>query len=140
MHRSYKSDFPAATTQAGNESAFVSELDILRDVLKLLPTGVTVQDERGDYLLVNDAAAALLQMAATASAPSQLTDRRETCLELLYNGRAAVLDSRGRFSWRTSSRRHCSPARRAPACRAAWRRKPVRLFHAPAAIVAEGAP
>jgi diguanylate cyclase (GGDEF)-like protein len=92
MHRSYKSDFPAATTQAGNESAFVSELDILRDVLKLLPTGVTVQDERGDYLLVNDAAAALLQMAATASAPSQLTDRRETCLELLYNGRAAVLE------------------------------------------------
>ena len=59
---------------------------------ELLPTGVTVQDENGDFLLVNDAATALLQMAAAAPAPSQLTDRRETCLELLRSGRAAVLE------------------------------------------------
>jgi diguanylate cyclase (GGDEF)-like protein len=92
MQSPYKYDIQAATTLAGNESAFDSELNILRDVLKLLPTGVTVQDERGDYLLVNDAAAALLQMAAAAPPPSQLTDRREICLELLRSGRAAVLE------------------------------------------------
>lgn len=77
---------------AGNESAIDAELGILRDVFKLLPTGVTVQDQSGDFLLVNDAAAALLQMAAAAPTPSQLTDRRETCLELLRSGRAAVLE------------------------------------------------
>jgi diguanylate cyclase (GGDEF)-like protein len=92
MHSPDKNDFQAATTQAGNESAFESELGILRDVFKLLPAGITVQDEHGEFLLVNDAAAVLLQMAAAAPAPSQLTDRRETCLELLRSGRAAVLE------------------------------------------------
>jgi cyclic di-GMP phosphodiesterase Gmr len=92
MHSPYKYDFQAAATQAANESDFEAELGLLRDVLKLLPTGVTVQDEHGDFLLVNDAAAALLQMAATAPAPSQLTDRQETCVELLRSGRAAVLE------------------------------------------------
>src|SRR5947209_17663691 len=92
MHSPYKHDFQAAATEAGNESAFDAELGILRHVLRLLPTGVTVQDERGEFLLVNDAATALLQMAAAAPAPSQLTDRQETCLELLRSGRAAVLE------------------------------------------------
>ena len=92
MHSPYKYDFQAAATQAGNESALDAELRMLRDVLKLLPTGVTVQDEHGDFLLVNDAATALLQMAAAAPAPSQLTDRRDTCLELLRSGRAVVLE------------------------------------------------
>ena len=92
MHSPYKHDFRAAETTAGNESAIDAELRILRDVLRLLPTGVTVQDESGDFLLVNDAATALLQMAAAAPAPSQLTDRRKTCLELLRSGRAAVLE------------------------------------------------
>jgi cyclic di-GMP phosphodiesterase Gmr len=92
MHSPYKHDLQAAETQAGNEGAFDTELSILRDVLKLLPTGVTVQDEHGNFLLVNDAAAALLQMAAAAPAPSQLSDRHETCLELLRSGRAAVVE------------------------------------------------
>jgi c-di-GMP phosphodiesterase Gmr len=77
---------------ADHEGAFASELSILRDVFRLLPTGVTVQDESGDFLLVNDAAAALLQMAASAPAPSQANDRRNTCLELLRAGRPAVLE------------------------------------------------
>src|SRR3979411_543744 len=92
MHSPHKHDFQAAETMAGDESAIDAELRILRDVFKLLPSGVTVQDQSGDFLLVNDAAAALLQMAAAAPAPSQLTDRRETCLELLRSGRAAVLE------------------------------------------------
>jgi len=91
MHSPTKPDRQAAATKADHE-AFDSELSILRDVFRLLPTGVTVQDERGEILLVNDAAAALLQMAASAPAPSQASDRRDTCLELLRCGRSAVLE------------------------------------------------
>ena len=119
MQGPYKYDIQAATTLAGNESAFDSELNILRDVLKLLPTGVTVQDERGDFLLVNDAAAALLQMAAAAPPPSQLTDRRETCLELLRSGRAAVLEeavTMRRGQNRVSHRAPADPDRRVATC------------------------
>src|SRR5882757_236881 len=92
MHSPYKYDLQAAETQAGNEGALDNELSILRDVLRLLPTGVTVQDEHGNFLLVNDAAAALLQMAAAAPTPSQLSERHETCLELLRSGSAAVVE------------------------------------------------
>ncbi|WP_213289559.1 bifunctional diguanylate cyclase/phosphodiesterase [Bradyrhizobium sp. sGM-13] len=92
MHSPYKNDFQAAATQAVNESAFESELNILKDIFRLLPTGVTVQDENGEFVLVNDAAAAALQMATAAPDASHLNDRRETCLELLRSGRPAVLE------------------------------------------------
>ena len=91
MHSPHQHDFQAAATPAGNESADHSELGILRDVFRLLPTGVTVQDEHGELLLANDAAAALLQMAM-APAASQPNERREVCLELLRTGRAAVVE------------------------------------------------
>jgi cyclic di-GMP phosphodiesterase Gmr len=92
MHSTEKHDFQADATPAGNESTSDFELNILRDVFKLLPTGVTVQDERGEYLLVNDAATVLLEMAAAAPAASQLSDRGETCIELLRTGSSAVLE------------------------------------------------
>src|SRR5258707_3639 len=92
MHSPTKQDLRAAATMADHEGVSDSELRILRDVFRLLPTGVTVQDEHGEFLLVNDAAATLLQMAASAPAASQATDRRDTCLELLRSGRAAVLE------------------------------------------------
>ncbi|MCK1643109.1 EAL domain-containing protein [Bradyrhizobium sp. 157] len=92
MQGPYKHDFPAPATQAVNESALESELNILRDIIRLLPTGVTVQDESGEFVLVNDAAAAALQMATAAPEASHLNDRRETCLELLRSGRPAVLE------------------------------------------------
>jgi cyclic di-GMP phosphodiesterase Gmr len=91
MHSPVKCDLQVAATTVGNEGDFDCELRILRDVFKLLPSGVTVQDEQGDFLLVNDAAASLLQMAAVA-VPAHLSDRRATCLELLRSGRAAVLE------------------------------------------------
>jgi cyclic di-GMP phosphodiesterase Gmr len=72
-----------------------SELSLLRDVFRLLPTGVTVQDEQGRFLLVNDAAAAQLGMApgAAGSSPSQqLNHRRQTGLELLRAGRPHVAE------------------------------------------------
>ena len=67
MHSPIKDDFQAATTRPVMKAHFESELGILRDVFRLLPAGVTVQDEHGEFLLVNDAAAALLQMAAGSS-------------------------------------------------------------------------
>jgi diguanylate cyclase (GGDEF)-like protein len=92
MHSPTKQDLHAVAKTADQEDALGSELRILRDAFRLLPTGVTVQDEHGEFLLVNDAAATLLQMAASAPAPSQATDRRNTCLELLRAGRATVLE------------------------------------------------
>ena len=89
MHSPNKHDFQAAT-QADNESAYEHELNILRDVFRLLPTGVTVQDEHGELVLANDAAGALLRAAAAAT--SQPNGRREICLELLRAGSPAVLE------------------------------------------------
>src|SRR3984885_7565659 len=85
---------PRAVTQ-GSEFAVENELSILRDVFRMLPTGITVQDEQGRFLLVNDAAAAQLgivegQPSALSSKP--LNKRRETGLELLRAGRAAVAE------------------------------------------------
>jgi diguanylate cyclase (GGDEF)-like protein len=89
MHSPSKHDFQAASP-AGNESAYEHELNILRDVFRLLPTGVTVQDEHGELVLANDAASTLLQAAAAAT--SQPNGRRETCRELLRAGAPAVLE------------------------------------------------
>ena len=83
--------FPV-TAHPRDENISASELHILRDVLKLLPTGVTVQDEDGEFVLMNDAAGALLEAAARSPSASQLDDRRDTCIELLHAGRPAVLE------------------------------------------------
>src|SRR4029079_3074764 len=84
--------FRGARRRPADKGDLDSELSILRDVFRLLPTGVTVQDEQGAFLLVNEAAAALLQMAATAPVASQLSERQDTCLELLRTGSSAVLE------------------------------------------------
>jgi cyclic di-GMP phosphodiesterase Gmr len=84
-----------AATEADRAFALDSELSILRDVFRMLPTGVTVQDEHGRFLLVNEAAAVQLGMAAgepATPASQQLSQRRETGLELLRSGRAAVAE------------------------------------------------
>jgi diguanylate cyclase (GGDEF)-like protein len=95
MQSRYNHHLQAAATESDNELAADNELSILRDVFRMLPTGVTVQDEQGRFLLVNDAAAAQLGMAAgeTAAPPlKELDHRRETGLELLRAGRAAVAE------------------------------------------------
>ena len=92
MHSPHQQDHQAARYEAANEGAIDPELSILRDVVQLLPTSVTVQDERGELLLANEAASALLRKAAASLAPSQPDDRLETCLELLRSGSAAVLE------------------------------------------------
>ena len=80
-----------AATEADRALALDSELSILRDVFRMLPTGVTVQDEHGRFLLVNDAAA--LQFGIADGEPAmpqsrELDQRRGTGLELLRAGRA----------------------------------------------------
>jgi cyclic di-GMP phosphodiesterase Gmr len=84
-----------AASQSDSDSAVDSDLSILRDVFRMLPTGVTVQDEQGRFLLVNDAAAAQLGLAdgqSSALASKPLNDRREAGLAFLRAGRDAVAE------------------------------------------------
>jgi c-di-GMP phosphodiesterase Gmr len=86
-------DLRTVTSEGQAGPADDAELGMLRDVVRMLPTGVTVQDEHGRFLLVNDAAAAQLGMAAgqpIRSSSHQLIQRRETGLELLRTFSAAV--------------------------------------------------
>src|SRR5437879_10714455 len=87
-------DLPIAASHDERDHAAETELDILRDVLRMLPAGVTIQDEHGEFLLVNDAAAAQLRIGGEPTAPPSqgLNQRRETGLELLRRGRPAVAE------------------------------------------------
>ena len=71
-----------------------AELALLRDVLRMLPAGVTVQDEYGRLVLVNDAAAAQLGITESpaATALQQLGLRRDAALELIRAGQIAVTE------------------------------------------------
>jgi cyclic di-GMP phosphodiesterase Gmr len=90
MHSPTKYDLQTAN-QADNEGISASELDILRDVFRMLPHGVTVQDEHGDFLLANDAAAVQLRIGE-AEPSSEMDVRRQTVTELLRAGQAAVVE------------------------------------------------
>ncbi len=82
-----------ATIECDSDLAAEAELGILRDVFRMLPAGVTVQDEQGRFLLINDAAAAHFGIVANEAAtlPSNaLRHRREAGLELLRAGRPAI--------------------------------------------------
>ena len=80
-----------------------TELKILREIVRMLPASITVQDERGDFLLVNEAATAQFNARAeefriSASTSDFLTQaldhRRETAIDLLQSGRSAVFEER----------------------------------------------
>ncbi|QUS42160.1 EAL domain-containing protein [Tardiphaga alba] len=80
-----------------------AELQMLREIMRMLPSAVTVQDEHGDFLLVNDAAAAqfnttpdgFLSVTTDADFLGQaLTHRRATALNLMRSGRTAVFEER----------------------------------------------
>ena len=95
MHSPTRHDLQTAASQGDSERADDAELAILRDVFRLLPAGVTLQDEHGRILLANDAAAAQLGIAAAepgAPASAELNHRRETGIEFLRSGRAAVIE------------------------------------------------
>src|SRR5215470_15314913 len=83
-----------AATEADDLRSVEAELNLLKDVLKLLPAGVTVQDEDGRFLLVNDDAVAQLGIGGDhpASPAPQLDQRRQSSAELLRAGRAVVTE------------------------------------------------
>jgi c-di-GMP phosphodiesterase Gmr len=94
---------PSAINDAGNGRDVHAELNLLNEIIRMLPAAVTVQDEQGRFLLVNDAAAAQFRIPAdellAASAPpslstKELTHRRDTCIELLRADRAVVTEER----------------------------------------------
>src|SRR2546423_8104207 len=90
-----KQDLHNASTERDLEPAVDSELSILRDIFRMLPNGVAVQDEHGRFLLVNEAAAVQFGIAAgdAASLPSnELSQRRDNGVELLRAGRPAVAE------------------------------------------------
>ncbi len=76
-------------TDAETLRASETELSLLEHVLRLLPAGVTLLDQHGRFLLVNDTAAAQLRQAETESG---LDRRREVGLELLHAGHALVTE------------------------------------------------
>jgi cyclic di-GMP phosphodiesterase Gmr len=94
MHSRPQHDLPHAAIE-GDRVAMDSELSMLRDVFRMLPAGITVQDEYGRFLLINDAAAAQFGIAASepaALSSNQLDHRREAGIELLRSGRPAVAE------------------------------------------------
>src|SRR6202167_1121243 len=84
-------DMQTGATAGEYELVGDSELGILKDVFRMLPSGVTVQDEQGRLLLMNDAASAQLGIAP-ASPSSEWDHRRQNGIELLRLGRAAVAE------------------------------------------------
>lgn len=62
----------------------------------MLPTGVTVQDERGRFMLINDAAAAQLGLAergpAAATAEGHVELRQQVCRNVLSSGRTLIVE------------------------------------------------
>ncbi|MCK1409026.1 EAL domain-containing protein [Bradyrhizobium sp. 76] len=68
-----------------------AELGFLKEIVRMLPAGLTVQDAQGELLLVNDVAAA--QLGMDGSRPSRdLAPRQEACRQALSSGRAVVAE------------------------------------------------
>ncbi len=95
MQMSAAHKIATASEAADDRSTVAAEHALLREVFKHLPAGVTVQDEDGRFLLLNDTAANQLGVADTGSheQPSaQLSRRRERGREFLRDGRSAVAE------------------------------------------------
>src|SRR5579863_1918058 len=97
MKKPLPNQVPSSAQQQA-ELAFDGDLGLLRDILRQLPAGVTVQDEDGRFLLINDAAAAQLGLASGQGddlAAKHLDERRAAGLELLRDGRSKVVEMAG---------------------------------------------
>jgi cyclic di-GMP phosphodiesterase Gmr len=96
MQSRFDHQLPQVTAQTEAAIAPDRELGLLRDVLRMLPAGVTVQDDRGHFLLINDTAAAQLGIddgQRSERAARQLREWREAGLELLRAGRTAIAEA-----------------------------------------------
>jgi len=74
-----------------NEYSGASEVELgfLKEIVKLLPAGLTVQDAQGELLLVNDTATTQLGMDGRRPKPD-LARRRDACQRALTAGQAVV--------------------------------------------------
>jgi c-di-GMP phosphodiesterase Gmr len=88
-----RTNYAAQNAGAPEEPEFAGDigLGILRDIFRMLPTAVTVQDEQGRFLFMNDAATAQLEIAP-AGFSRELDQRRQAGADLLRAGRAAVAE------------------------------------------------
>jgi len=87
-------ELTTAAEAADDCNAVEAELALLREVLRHLPAGLTVQGEDGRFLILNDTAARQLGVTDTefGERPSaQLSRRREHGLELLRGGRRSAV-------------------------------------------------
>nr|WP_157038954.1 EAL domain-containing protein [Rhodopseudomonas palustris] len=90
----------AGTASGGDLPAFAEDIDfqLLKDIVRGLPSLVTVQDHQGEFLIVNDAAAARFNRpagpGATATPCVALEQRRADGLALLATGRGAICEER----------------------------------------------
>src|SRR4051812_31699056 len=95
MYSSDRFNFPSVVNEGLGPTE--AELRFLRSILGQLPSGVTVQDEHGRFLLVNDMAAAQLGAAANSveglSAP-HLDNRRTACREILGRGQTVIAEEK----------------------------------------------
>jgi diguanylate cyclase (GGDEF)-like protein len=92
-HADARPDASSAAIGAGIGRDLHAELNLLNEIVRQLPAGVTVQDEHGRFLLVNDAAAARLKVSPEdVLAAPELARHRETCIELLRADRAVVTE------------------------------------------------
>src|SRR5262249_23614365 len=84
------SDFEPVAMEV-DDTAAAAELSLLRDVLRLLPAGVTVQDAHGRMLMVNDAAASQLGLADDRPT-LQMDQGREAASACLNSGQGLVTE------------------------------------------------
>jgi cyclic di-GMP phosphodiesterase Gmr len=91
----------AAEGHGAEKRDAVSELSVLNAIVRKLPAAVTVQDEHGQFLLVNDAAAKQFStpardfksdFAETSTPTNALNKRRDDGIELLRTGRAVLAE------------------------------------------------
>jgi len=105
MHAPRNDISKSGATAAGEKTPPVSDPDFLDDVLRMLPNGVTVQDEHGRILLANDAAAAQIPID-TDGAPGFGTK--------LLNSALRAFDGKTEISFLESGV-HCAMQCRIPA-------------------------
>ena len=95
MYSSHRFNFSSEAPEGPGTAE--AELRFLRSVVSQLPAGVTVQDEHGRFLLVNDTAAVQLGAAAncvdSVSAP-HLDGRRAACRDILGRERTVIAEEK----------------------------------------------
>src|SRR5262245_41783229 len=91
---------PAAGPHLKGETHASIAIGDLHDVISQLPVGITVQDQQGRFLYVNETAGAHFNLAALSTETpqlfpyAQLKRRQELCIEALRTGRGGSSEER----------------------------------------------